>query len=145
MARGTTTTPRTTLKLDWNITDSHILEFTAVRDNASERFADYSFDYDTLSHGSDKFQRRQYHGGYVRLYIAKYTGYLTDDLTLSALVGTQKIKHGLWNKPGYNPSLNSIGIASNVVPAAYGAIANPSRSQRSEARPKTKRTALGSI
>ncbi|MFT7722162.1 MAG: TonB-dependent receptor [Roseateles sp.] len=122
---GSTTLPRATLKLDWNITDNHILEFTTIQDDAKEKWADYSFDYTSLSHGTEKFQ-----GGdnsmadTSRLYIAKYTGYITDDLTVSALVGTQKIKHSLWSRPGYDPSKTYAGISSAIVPSQFGSIAN---------------------
>jgi len=123
---GETSYPRATLKLDWNITDNHILEFTAIRDDASEKFADYSFDYNTKTHGDAKFQNGDNTlADTSRLYIGKYTGYLTDDLTLSVLGGTQKIKHGLWNKPGYNAGLAFSGISAALVPAAYAGIANP--------------------
>ncbi len=77
-------------KLDWNITDDHILEYTRIQN--SDRRAGYytAFDYDTLTEGDRT-------GTYPDTYkltdtydIFKYTGYLTDSLTLSATWGQSR-------------------------------------------------------
>ena len=104
--------PRWTAKIDWNITDNHILEFTGVSDKTEFTSDRYTYDYKTQTHGST-----QTGGVYNKdggdLYIAKYTGYITDDLTVSALYGTQKINHVQTNY-GFNPACPYISVGSNA-------------------------------
>ncbi|WP_374383402.1 TonB-dependent receptor domain-containing protein [Thermomonas sp.] len=82
--------PKWLLKMDWNISDNHILEFTALSDKRKIE-TDY---FDTLTDADDKSNPRfgTYRGtDYSEFggeaYIAKYTGYLTDNFTLSVLAG----------------------------------------------------------
>lgn len=81
--------PQYFAKIDWNITDNHILELTAFRDRTED---DYQY-WDSLTpYGKGK--------GNVRLpssfqtggdnYFGKWTGYFGDNLTLSALYGVGK-------------------------------------------------------
>ena len=85
-------TPRWLTKLDWNITDNHRLELTGFSDRFKES-VDYSgFDYDDYSHNKIKA------GGYYRdddteTWIGNYTGFLTDSLTVSAMLGESKTTH----------------------------------------------------
>ena len=77
------------LKLDWNITDNHILEYTGFKDQRetiSEIFT-YDFNTDTLDPvgSGEAFEKR---GG--ENHVLKYTGYFTDNFTLSALAGIGK-------------------------------------------------------
>lgn len=87
----TSKTPRWYGKLDWNITDNNLLEFTAVQDNNTETRQNYGINRDAmgidetfilLNKGAAEERHRD-----NRLYLGKYTGYLTDDLTLTALYG----------------------------------------------------------
>ncbi len=123
--------PRWAAKIDWNITDNHILEFTGVSDKTEYNSKYSSFDYSDFSH--DNVQAG---GLYTKdggeLYIGKYTGYLTDNLTLSGQYGQQKIDHvntpwkfeetadcprvASWN----NPAVQMPGITYNV-PCQKGA------------------------
>ena len=104
--------PRWTAKVDWNITDNHILEFTGVSDKTETTSKRYAYDYKTLSHGNT-----QTGGVYNKdggdLYIAKYTGYITEDLTVSALYGTQTVKHVQTNY-GFDPACPFISVGSNA-------------------------------
>ncbi len=104
--------PRWTAKVDWNITDNHILEFTGVSDKTETTSARYAYDYKSLSHGGT-----QTGGVYNKdggdLYIAKYTGYITEDLTVSALYGTQTVKHVQTNY-GFDPACPYISVGSNA-------------------------------
>ena len=80
--------PQWVLKLDWNISDNHLMEFTAF----SDKNTTYSDSYDNAP-GS--FVRGAYNGQTVtegggENYILKYTGYITDNFTLSALAGQSK-------------------------------------------------------
>lgn len=82
----TNTKPHALVKLDWNITDSHILEFTGVshRDYTLQKNYISDTPYNTVHdvHATDYTVQN---GG--ELYLGKYTGYLTDSLTLSAQAG----------------------------------------------------------
>ncbi|KWV10173.1 TonB-dependent receptor [Xanthomonas translucens pv. translucens] len=79
-------------KIDWNINDSNILEYTRIQ-NTDRRAGYYTaFDYDTLTEGERT-------GAYPNTYkltdtydIFKYTGYLTDNLTLNATWGRSREK-----------------------------------------------------
>ena len=94
--------PRWAAKVDWNITDNHVLEFTGVSDVTRYDSTGYTFDYADFSHGSEQNAGTRNEDS-SRLHIGKYTGYLTDNLTVSALYGTQKIEHSSapWR---YDPS-----------------------------------------
>ena len=80
--------PQGVVKLDWQITNNHLLEVTAFRDKSedvittwdpagpysSDRTAENFLGTDTIETGGDN-------------YVAKWTGYLTNNFTLSALYG----------------------------------------------------------
>jgi outer membrane receptor protein involved in Fe transport len=115
--------PRWTGKIDWNITDNHRLEFTGVGDTTEFTTRTYEYFY---NNGDDRFDDTTINGGGDRkdkaeLYIGKYTGYLTDNLTLTALYGEQKIEHT--NIPyNYNPNcprINNIADPLNHVPGIF--------------------------
>lgn len=79
-------TPNGLIKLDWNITDDHILEFTGIRNYKDEDFVQYSSqDRFSPNHQTRLYDYTQKSGGTV--YIGKYTGYLTDNFTLAAQAG----------------------------------------------------------
>jgi outer membrane receptor for ferrienterochelin and colicin len=94
------------VKLNWNINDSNILEFTAAQNSNSYEGKFYDYDYDTYSKGA--FQSDDTHTKQTdKLWIAKYTSYITDDVTLTAMYG--KLRHGYFNyTPGYDPSFPHI-------------------------------------
>ncbi|MFC5743779.1 TonB-dependent receptor [Dyella tabacisoli] len=84
--------PRWVAKVDWNINDSNIVELTAVSDKKQYESALTGFDYSNYSHNGI-----QTGGIYTKdggeLYIGKYTGYLADNLTFTALYGEQTDNH----------------------------------------------------
>lgn len=101
--------PRWLTKIDWNINDSNILEFTGISDKTGTDRSRYSFDKTNLTHGTQKNGGYRYKDG-GETYIGKYTGYLTSDLTLSAMYGTQKVLH--YSAPfGYDPT--QVNIVDN--------------------------------
>ena len=117
--------PRGLLKLDWNITDKHHLEYTKISDTVYDNRTYYGFNYATL-------QRNNTVGGganYVNsgpnqvaaaqgseVDILKYTGYITDDLTFTALLGKTKSVHKQANL-GYNPTLAAVFVtAADQIP-----------------------------
>jgi hypothetical protein len=81
--------PKWYAKLDWNINDSNILEVTGASSKESYAGTLYDFDYDTLTTGAfNGYDTAHKYGS--DLYSAKFTSYITDDLTVSALYGEMK-------------------------------------------------------
>ena len=120
------TYPRWTAKVDWNITDNHVLELTAVQDNSKSEASYYGFDYNAMQRDD------VYFGGSTtetksRLYVGKYTGYLTDNLSISAMVGQQDIDLTPNAMPGYDPANTYVSISSSVVPSQFASITNPQK------------------
>lgn len=82
--------PNWLVKLDWNINDNNLLEFTGFSDKReTER--------DVYANAQGVTARDDYLGTVFddtggNNYVMKYTGYLTDSFTLSALVGTGEYK-----------------------------------------------------
>lgn len=80
------THPNGMVKIDWSVTDKHLLEFTAIENKKKYKYSDYdSATPYSPTHDGTAGLSTSTAGGNV--YIAKYTGYLTDDLTISALTG----------------------------------------------------------
>lgn len=118
--------PRSILKLDWNITADHHLEYTRIDDKSLVEDRYYGFDYNTLQRnnvqkGGAKFVN--YAGGILGLGatgaalqaaqgssvdILKYTGYITDDLTVQAVFG-QTYTPRVQDPYGYQPGVAPIG------------------------------------
>ncbi|UKE42401.1 TonB-dependent receptor [Xanthomonas translucens pv. secalis] len=106
-------------KIDWNINDSNILEYTRIQNTDRRAGYNTSFDYDTLSGG-----------GRINLYpdsykltdtydIFKYTGYLTDGLTLNATWARSRERDYRTNPaPSDLPYISS---SSNQDPSITGA------------------------
>ncbi|MEL5920813.1 hypothetical protein, partial [Stenotrophomonas maltophilia] len=69
------------------ITDTHLLELTGVSDVTKYDSDGYTYDYATGTPGTVQ-NAGTYNEDKARLYVGTYTGYLTDDLTSSALYGT---------------------------------------------------------
>ncbi len=107
--------PRWYAKLDWNITDEHLLEFTSASSRRITSGKLYGFDYDTVqrgeAHGDANVTKT---GG--EFWSAKYTGYLTDKLTASALYGRSKLLDYV-GTPGYDPSTIYLANIANQNPA----------------------------
>jgi hypothetical protein len=81
-----TTSPRYLFKVDWNINDKNTLELTAFSDKSKDKAHTWKqvTEYGT-ARGSDNGVDTYTTGG--ENYIAKYTSWLTDDFTISALGG----------------------------------------------------------
>lgn len=101
--------PRWAAKVDWNINDNNILEFTGISDVQKYDSNGYTFDYSDFSHGDEQNAGTTTKDD-SKLYIAKYTGYLTDDLTLSVLYGQEKTTHD-YARFNYDPSCPSISAS----------------------------------
>ncbi|TCV94977.1 carboxypeptidase family protein [Luteibacter rhizovicinus] len=92
--RDTYSDPFYLIKLDWNINDSNILEYTRMNNTKHTTNNYYSSVYgaDGTPYTTDyRGQRQVKTGGDVDIF--KYTSYLTDDLTLSAQWGKMKSKN----------------------------------------------------
>jgi Carboxypeptidase regulatory-like domain/TonB-dependent Receptor Plug Domain/TonB dependent receptor len=82
----TNTKPNGMVKVDFSLTERHQLEFTAISNRKKYTYKDYtSATPYSPTHDGVAGVSTAVGGGDV--YIAKYTGYLTDDLTVSALAG----------------------------------------------------------
>lgn len=136
--------PRSLIKLDWNITNDQHLEYTQIRDKSMVTDRYFGFNYATL-------QRNYTQGGGAafvnyasgvpflgatgaalaaaqgaNIDIFKYTGYLTDDLTVQALYGKSKTVR-VQTPFGYIPGQYVVGAA--VASRAPGINYVPSQPQ----------------
>jgi hypothetical protein len=88
--------PKGYAKLDWNINQNNILELTGVsqthRYEGTKSIYDYDTESDGASAGSDTTTKTT-----ANIYIAKFTSYITDDLTLTAMYGKSKLSY--YNEP----------------------------------------------
>ena len=103
------TSPQGLLKLDWNITDDHLLEFTGIY-NKETLDRDHYDNINEFSRNHDLFAYDYEVKSGGRVLIGKYTGYLTDSLTLSAQYGDLK-----YDNP-YIPG----GLPGEDCPTVYG-------------------------
>ncbi|KAF1702770.1 TonB-dependent receptor [Pseudoxanthomonas suwonensis] len=78
--------PRWLVKLDWNITDNHVIEFTGLSDKRTTTTRTYLNDVGQVNRGDLVGTSYTEAGG--DNYIGRYTGYLTDTFTMSVLYGT---------------------------------------------------------
>jgi len=102
-----TFTPRYLLKLDYNITDEHRLEFTQIHDENKKTQQNYGFDYATLRHNDTLAGGTTGDGAKTNDSILKYTGFLTDNLTVTALAGRFKSTYPQ-SRAGYVPGLYQV-------------------------------------
>ena len=89
----TTKSPKIYGKLDWNITDSNILELTGVKSNndvTTNNYYNYNYSNQTVGsyYGAGLLTKNDFNVG-----ILKFTSYITDDLTLEVLYGQMNGKY----------------------------------------------------
>lgn len=98
--------PNGMIKLDWSITDDHLVEFTGIHNKTDLDIVDYRNEPGTFYTGIDGAEttrRSQEDGGQV--YILKYTGFLTDNFTVSAQAGRLENANGFitpFRLPGFD-------------------------------------------
>ena len=117
------TTTRYVGKLDWNITDNHRLEFTTIGDKPESDRLYSGYDYATGARNGIVSAGGHYESianttptTGAKTNILKYTGNLTENLTLTALVGKNKTEH-VMNLLNYNESVPGITAApANQAP-----------------------------
>ena len=116
--RFTVHDPKLYAKLNWNINDSNVLTLTGLQNEHKVWGTINDFDYDTLQPG-DFAGLNQTGKTAFRMWTANYTSYLSDNLTLNAMLGKM---HGEYYTeqpayPGFDPSLPHIADASYQDPA----------------------------
>ena len=116
--------PKIYAKFDWNINDSNILEYTHIQSNESYKGDLYAYDYDSGTESADPTGAAISHKYAQKYDIAKYTGYITDDLTLSATYG-KSTYDDYAHTPGISDTLPYLSGVTNQDPAITGG--NPIR------------------
>ena len=124
--------PKLYSKINWNITDNHLLEATYVAEKYEQEGSQYNFDWDTYQYGTVRNPSTGVRQN-DEFSIVKYTGYLTNNLTLSATWGHSRQYYNetpyLTGSPfissagSQNPALNN-GTPRNAGQAAYRAVQN---------------------
>jgi hypothetical protein len=78
--------PKGLLKIDWSITDNHTLEYTGISNKKKTKYVDYTNAKDwAITHDGAGRNSLQTEGADVS--ILKYSGALTQDLNISAMIG----------------------------------------------------------
>jgi hypothetical protein len=119
-------------KFDWNITDDHRLEWTTIGDKPESDWNYSDYDYATGAHTGQVSSGGHYESianktptTGAQTNILKYTGNLTDNFTLSALIGRSKDRH-VANLNGYDASVPGIvQSSSQTAPPAGLTLTNP--------------------
>lgn len=83
-------------KLDWNITDSHLLELLAFSDAADQNNTAYDYDWDSRARGASLGDSTTESGG--KNWSATYTGHFTDNFMAKAMYGVNK-RHSFTHSP----------------------------------------------
>ena len=119
LTNSTTKTPKVYAKVDWNITDNHFLELTYLSQKRDIDGTYNTYDFATATTGAlqatipDPYREKNTY------LIAKYTGYLTDNLTFSATYGRGKLTKTQIN-PSIIPGVPYLSSTSNQNPAITG-------------------------
>ena len=114
--------PRYLLKFDFALTDNHNFEYTRISDKYDDNRKGYGFNYATLQRNGVLGAATRYtnwgptpvaaqQGSVVD--IGKYTGYITQDLTITALAGRTRSEHEAI-PAGYNAALPQVAFNSAV-------------------------------
>lgn len=78
-------------KIDWNIDDNNLFEYTLLKDEQRNGYGEtYRYDYENRW-DTDNLGANPYSNYTNKTQIFHYTGYLTDDLTLSVLYGKTEV------------------------------------------------------
>ncbi|HWU71392.1 MAG TPA: TonB-dependent receptor [Pseudoxanthomonas sp.] len=129
-------------KIDWQITDNHLLELTGASDEYETGGKTYKYDYLNRQRGAYYTDESKNEAG-PTLYSAKYTGYFGDNVTVTALYGQLKTPDKLTpfnydsangpvigNIDSQNPAYNG----GTPIPGAQkiGSITSPDREYEKE-------------
>lgn len=108
-----TRSPKWLLKLDWNINDNNILEFTGFSDKQEQTVGTYKNPIGQLVRTTYVGDTISENGG--KNYILKYTGYLTDTFTLSALAGYGEFSRSVYLR---QPDGTKVSYDGNIAAPA---------------------------
>lgn len=117
--QSVSTVNRLLAKIDYNLTDNHHFEFTKLYDRTATNASNYQYDYTTHSTGAQNGRVERFvnccdsataPGADISIF--KYTGYLTDNLTVTALYGDSQTSHHRY-LAGYDPSLPQVSISES--------------------------------
>lgn len=118
-------TTRALGKFDWNLTDDHRLELTLIGDKPTADRKLMGFDYATGTHSNTVTSASHFQnvdnittqGSDAK--ILKYTGDLTQDLTLQLLVGESKATH-ISDYAGFDRNQPGVTFANSITSKAPG-------------------------
>ena len=114
--RGSSENTSVYFKLNWNITDNHMLEATYTSSEFDGTAKTYAFDWNTYSFGN-YLQPGTASQSNTEFSVIKYTGFLTDNLTLSATWGHSR---NAYNTDPFLTGLPYIASSQNQNPALNG-------------------------
>jgi outer membrane receptor protein involved in Fe transport len=124
--------PKVYAKLNWNINDNNLLEATYIAEKYDQTGDQYHFDWDTYKFG-DVINPATSTSDNSEFAVLKYTGYLTDNLTLSATYGRSRNAYNtdpfltglpvIAGSTGQNPAING-GTPIRNTQTAYRATVN---------------------
>ncbi len=108
-------TTRYVAKFDWNITDAHRLEWTSIGDKPESDLLYSGFSYATLQRMAATIPSGGHYESVANITptigaktnILRYTGNLTDDITLQIMHGQNTTDH-VNSRLGYNPAVPGI-------------------------------------
>ncbi|MES2127446.1 MAG: TonB-dependent receptor [Pseudomonadota bacterium] len=133
------TVSRYLVKLDYNLSDDHHLEFTKIYDRTETLTRSFGFDYNTLSRNNVQKGAATFvnccgaAAPGANDSIFKYTGYLSDNFTITALYGESKTGHTR-TPEGYNPAVRQTssspstrvpGLVYNNLQTVTGSLPTP--------------------
>ncbi len=139
MTYSNSSNPKIYGKLDWNINANNTLSLTGIRNQTSNTpSTTYVYDYGTHTRGAFQSLGQRWKTTFD-LWIAKYTSYITDDLTLNATYGKMDGSYFYYQPSyaGYDPGLPTIysSYLENPIyltngryrynPNGSGTVANP--------------------
>ncbi len=108
-------------KIDWHISDDHLLEFTGAQDKARTNGTVYGYDYVDREVGRYLGREGKNEFG-PTLLLGKYTGYFGDNLTFTALYGKESLPNKL-TAIGYDPGNGAfLNTVANQNPAYTGGV-----------------------
>ena len=117
--------PQALVKLDWNITDNHVMEFTGIYNQNKTKYQDYHYTSAGYNIGEHQELLEEYereNGG--KIGILKYTGYFTDNFSVSAqygylnnIVNSRLPANGVGSEC---PWAYNFGLTTNVLQAYVG-------------------------
>ena len=114
--------PKIYAKINWNINENNYLTVTGAQTENKTWVSRFGYDYDTRQTGDYQNSFPAIKNAF-RLWTANYTSYLTDDLTLHAMLG--KLHGEYYQEPPSSPLPYILGAASqNPAFAPPGGIVN---------------------